>query len=1020
MPETYGGYNMPGDEFFYLSSMYSDKLLTEFLPKVKNRAYQRYIQIQKDILNGNEIQGSLVKSESTKHYFKVSDELCEEFGFPDDSIFADITDQEFYLDIADKIKFFKTFGDHTPISYFDIITHPDIFKSVLHCRIGDYAFTKFYIVNDKFNRVFLCIKNSNTDGLSKSAIDALTADNPSIGYCIWKDDFNPMYQYTDNINNIMSNSSTFGMKRITIPKSSLITSIGTFEDNNWTIMISYHTNKYGTSLYSTTDCILVSETNTVLTFDVPKVFLDDICLRNSVVSCILMQRINRKAIFEYDPNNDTEPWLALGSYDNPVSVANIKIYQYDKETFRYLDRKPILIDNFNKEFDEKVKKDQYNESNYYSNMIFPSIYNFNSINCVIRIEILRYNSNITNTGFDNHIKSLFQYPDYDTDNLTKEADYNSDRYLNYLTWLYNNKNDETYGDVITSNLNLLTKYNPINVYMDYEDYNKSGLTMRHYKFGKLLELIHSDPYIYADYIKFMDKMNFNIIKECGSPNYFKLNSGLSDYDLTSSTPTVTDDSVACNKTDVVTTFSEPNTYIKIHANNPDAFCLVYIGGRLITPTEVKNNLNDIYIFLPVNTVKKYITEAMNLINSLNDTRLRKENLVIVECYNRVNRSESTRKDFMTVFENTSIPMNPFESDNDLIYKLSDLVIYNKFTGEYIPLSKFDIIAELHTKEIEFKDGSTEKISGSTDDLIYMGTHLNEFYMTQDDITIILEGEIQDFEFPKDEFDGGKKDDYSGFLNKDWKNTDLKFILTDPDLVGAEIVFSYSPISYEWDIPFTEFTKNNSNEYVYDITGFIGKNDIRFFELYVNGELLDPTDYLTLPNSVNADSKITITLPNVSNFDQWYNNTTYIIQLRYNPTTYIKAKTKYVNLLSRYDSAFDSNAIYDLTMPIFDYNVFATDFYLSNTTHLNSDCSKLFDTAYKTTAIAFPYKWNTVIENIDLQSKMNILAMHPAMYTDPYFKDINEDIQFFMYTNSINRYPLSIVDQLSVDESKYIV
>ena len=28
--------------------------------------------------------------------------------------------------------------------------------------------------------------------------------------------------------------------------------------------------------------------------------------------------------------------------------------------------------------------------------------------------------------------------------------------------------------------------------------------------------------------------------------------------------------------------------------------------------------------------------------------------------------------------------------------------------------------------------------------------------------------------------------------------------------------------------------------------------------------------------------------------------------------------------------------------IFDYNVFATDFYLSRTTHLNSDCSKLFD------------------------------------------------------------------------------
>ena len=47
MADKYGGYTMPGDEFFYLSSMYSDKLLTEFLPEVKNRAYQRYMQIGK-------------------------------------------------------------------------------------------------------------------------------------------------------------------------------------------------------------------------------------------------------------------------------------------------------------------------------------------------------------------------------------------------------------------------------------------------------------------------------------------------------------------------------------------------------------------------------------------------------------------------------------------------------------------------------------------------------------------------------------------------------------------------------------------------------------------------------------------------------------------------------------------------------------------------------------------------------------------------------------------------------------
>ena len=91
MSNTYGGYNMPGDEFFYLSSMYSDKLLTEFLPKVKNQAYQRYMQIQKDILNGNEINGSLEKNSKYQYYFKKSLELNEYFNFPLGSVYADIT-----------------------------------------------------------------------------------------------------------------------------------------------------------------------------------------------------------------------------------------------------------------------------------------------------------------------------------------------------------------------------------------------------------------------------------------------------------------------------------------------------------------------------------------------------------------------------------------------------------------------------------------------------------------------------------------------------------------------------------------------------------------------------------------------------------------------------------------------------------------------------------------------------------------------------------------------------------------
>ena len=109
MADKYGGYTMPGDEFFYLSSMYSDKLLTEFLLEVKNRAYQRYMQIQKNILSGNEICGSLEKNSKYQYYFKESLELNEEFNFPLGSVYADITAQAFNLDIGDKLKYLRKF-----------------------------------------------------------------------------------------------------------------------------------------------------------------------------------------------------------------------------------------------------------------------------------------------------------------------------------------------------------------------------------------------------------------------------------------------------------------------------------------------------------------------------------------------------------------------------------------------------------------------------------------------------------------------------------------------------------------------------------------------------------------------------------------------------------------------------------------------------------------------------------------------------------------------------------------------
>ena len=1010
MPETYGGYTMPGNEFFYLSSMYSDKLLTEFLPKIKNRAYQRYMQIQKDILNGNEIQGTLEDTGTSKYYFKMSNELCSEFDFPFGSIFADITSQGFYLDIIDKLKFLRTFKSfYAPISYSDILAHPDIFSNMIRCRLGNYEFTKFYIMKDKFHRIFIGIKNSNTDGLTTTAIQNLLSEGTEekpISFCLWKDDFSSIYEYNGTLNSIVSTSTDTTKKRITIDKTNVISSTALTEDNNWNLMMTYHTSQLGSYLYSTTDCNLVSESKTAFIFEVSSEFLDDISLRNSVVSCIVMQRPNRKVIYEYDPSSDTDPWLALGSYDKPVSIANIKIYEYDKTTSRYLCRKPLIIDNFNNEFNEKVKKENYNESNFYSNVIFPSIYSFDNIDNTIRLELIEYSSKISNTEFDNNIKALFQYPDYNNDDLNNDAEYSSDHYLNYLTWLYNNKDDSKYGDSIKKNLNYLTSFNPMNVYMDYDDYAKSGLNIRQYKFGKLMELINSDPYIYAEYIKFMDKLNFNIIKECGSPKHFKLNTGLTDSDLCGSNPIVTDDGFV-NNSDIAHYFTEPHSYIKIHASNYDAFCLVYIGGRLITPTEIKTYLNDIYLFFPVSKVANYINAAIN--QNWNGTSLNKNNLITVECYNNVNRSDANRVYSTVIFESTSIGCKLFADKLDFNYKLSDLVIYDRNSGEYLPLSKFDITAGLKNGVIEFTDGTIEKISGSSKELTYMGTNLGEFYMTKDNGTLILEDASQDFDFPKDDFYGGRNEDYSAFLNKEWSNEDLKFKLNDPGLIGTEIEFVYSPVSYSWDIPFDNFTKENDNLYKYNISGFLGKNNISFFELYIDGEYINPKDFVILPDNANNESVITITLPNLDNINQWYQNSIHTIQLRYNPTTYSIASNSYIHILNEYDDLIDTESKYDLTKPIFYYNLFSMDLYFSNTTYLNSDCSKLFSKGDKDTSLNISYTWDVNGTNMDLQDKLNVLSIHPSLMPNPIFKDIKEDLEFY-YLNKLN-YPQSLIDKL---------
>ena len=52
----------------------------------------------------------------------------------------------------------------------------------------------------------------------------------------------------------------------------------------------------------------------------------------------------------------------------------------------------------------KVNNKKYNETDYFANVIFPAIYKFPNLKSSIRIELIEYTPNVTNTEFDNHIR----------------------------------------------------------------------------------------------------------------------------------------------------------------------------------------------------------------------------------------------------------------------------------------------------------------------------------------------------------------------------------------------------------------------------------------------------------------------------------------------------------------------------------------------------------------------------------------------------------------------------------------
>lgn len=651
-----------------------------------------------------------------------------------------------------------------------------------------------------------------------------------------------------------------------------------------------------------------------------------------------------------------------------------------------------------------------------------------SINgCITNIQGVYYISNknlLVCTGYENTIHYIYYtvLPNLSESNVIEFNFTNRFRFNNAdspfrykLTYYYNDELDvllmhsqkyiERYNNPFDFDYTDITQYTksfcPIATYMDYQEFLKKkeeGMNLRQYKFSKLLELISSDPYIYAEYLKYMDNLIYNIKFETGSPRHFKLNTGITtDTELSHNSTLYESDQFLCiNKNDDYLQFDEPNTYIKVHVDNPDAVCKVYVGGKLFTPTRIKSKLNDIYIFLSQSKLKTAIEEALSensrpgdLYKSNPDEY--KHTLISVEVYNNINRSTNTRVNSIVSFESTISEQYLFDGDPDFAFSLADLVIYNGKTGELIDLDNFAITAELAETIFEFDDGVVEKLKSSREETIYLGTSLGEFYLTMNGVSIILQEEREDFEFTGN---------LSNYLNKVWHADELRFKLLNEDLIGTEIVFAYSPIGYSWNTPLSKFTADDNYEYLtYSLGNFIGLNDYELFELYINGEYIGRIqECLELPNIMSTNSYIKIKIP-ISLSYNYDDNAE--VQLVYNPVRYHTETNLELYTLPRPSSMEYENVVFSK---------------YDGVNQFNSNNSKVF--IYdKQTAMITPSSWIKNKEMIDLQYNYNSLY-HPVHLDKegtsfPIVKDLKRDKDFMTF-DGIPIIP--VIDQLLTNYS----
>ena len=857
---------MPSDDFFHFSSMYDDRLLTEFLPRVKNEAYQRFMEIQKNIYRSTELMGDISE-------FFESKELDALFGCPSGSKYLSL--ENFTYPVSNQIKFVRKFGKyHSVLSLRDIWANYDIFDQTYRFMLGDYYFDNIYFGSDKFHHKYLIIKNQARDGITSDTFKKLKAMGGQ--WFLWRDKPSAVFQITGILVSFLRDSPVAGKSRLEIPLSSAMTKIYSFNDiNAWDLAISADSFRMQSELCKITQVSMINQSEDKLVVEMDSAFMNEINRKNVTVKMTLLHRPNRRYSYVYIPTSTEYPILFLAENGNPIPATNLKIYEYDPITKARGHRIP-MVDN---EVLETCKEEPYLTADLSGITLgqpleaiqptyFPAIYDFSkfALKQNLFIEIVDFPTPVTNASFSNHLSKLLEVlgPDTFRDRMVT-------------------------GEFPES----IRNYSPVNVKIDYDDFVTGPYKSdyRKYLFSKLIELINSDPWIYMEYIKFMNDINHPMYMDAGTPKYFKFNTGL-EGELTGSNPIVMDNEfMAIEKHQTTVHFKEPCSYIKVHCSeNPDAYARVFVNGMLITPVLVDNWLDDVYIFLPV----RKVADLLRPYGSMSLESLYKAEVMIVELFPGVHRSLSWKDYTPMTFDSLSTYKKLYTGfeDRDKKITINDLVFYNPQTKEYLDRDNFTIRASMASVVYNLGNGP-QRIDGEKSQLEALMTSLNELYLTKDMTPIYVDNSTvevaPEIDMANDPAIGGISSMGDiGF--KQFLLGDVEIGLRNHSLLGTEIWVFVLGAAYDINAKMGDFTQpETSLDWVCPFTMDFGRLKHGTVEVYLNGTLIDQDVDYTIEGNDGMETSYELRIKNptwekyVAALD--YPEKEMEVQIRYLPIEY---------------------------------------------------------------------------------------------------------------------------------------